>query len=277
MIRHLLIVGCMIAFTFSICHSQSMVIEGAPLIPAEKFDPARDAAKDISDAIIEATKNNRRIILDVGGNWCIWCRRLDTLFMNNKDLARYMHTNYIVVKVNFSKENENENVLSRYPAVKGYPHLFVLENDGSLLHSQDTGELESGKHHDHDKVLAFLKKWAPGSPKTEFDIKSGDTLFTMKKYYFCLLKKGPKRDQDSLTVMKLQEEHLAHIGKLVAGGNISLVGPFDDDGEIRGIMIFNAESAGEAERLESEDPAVKAGRLSIEIHPWWGAKGSKLP
>jgi hypothetical protein len=48
-----------------------------------------------------------------------------------------------------------------YPRVKGYPHLFVLERDGSLLHSQDTGELESGKGHDPEKVMAFLKRWNP--------------------------------------------------------------------------------------------------------------------
>jgi hypothetical protein len=64
------------------------------------------------------------------------------------------------VKVNFSEENKNEKVLSRYPKIEGYPHIFVLEKNGKLLHSQDTGLLESGDHHDHDKVLAFLKKWA---------------------------------------------------------------------------------------------------------------------
>ena len=125
----------------------------------EMFDPNRDAAKDISDAIVEATKSNRRIILDIGGNWCIWCKRLDTLFMKNTDLADFMHKNYVVVKVNFSKENQNEKILSQYPEIKGYPHLFVLDKDGKLLHSQDTGDLESGKGHSKEKVFEFLKKW----------------------------------------------------------------------------------------------------------------------
>lgn len=127
--------------------------------PVEKFDPKRDAQKDIDNAIAEAIKSNRRIILDVGGNWCIWCKRLDTLFMKNNDLNEFMHKNYVVVKVNFSKENENEKVLSQYPEIKGYPHMFVLEKDGKLIHSQDTGELESGKGHNREKVFEFLKKW----------------------------------------------------------------------------------------------------------------------
>jgi uncharacterized protein YciI/thioredoxin-related protein len=251
--------------------------KGNPTTAIHKFDPARDAAKDIRDAVVEATTTHKRILLDVGGEWCIWCRRLDSLFAANPGLSDFLHQQYVVVKVNVSKENENTKVLSEYPVVKGYPHLFVLEQDGTLLHSQDTGELESGKHHDPDKVMAFLKKWAPGSPKTEFDMKSGDSLFTMKKYYFCFLKRGPTRNQDSVTVMELQKAHLSHLDKLAADGKIAIAGPFDDDGEIRGILIFTVESAEEAERLANNDPAVKAGRLTAEIHPWWGARGSKLP
>ncbi len=127
----------------------------------EKFDPTRDAAKDIADAVVLASRDSRRILLDVGGEWCIWCHKLDKFFNDNKDAAEFLHANFIVVKINYSKENKNEKVLSAYPPVKGYPHLFVLDSSGKLLHSQDTGKLESGDHHDHDKVLSFLKAWAP--------------------------------------------------------------------------------------------------------------------
>ncbi len=82
--------------------------------------------------------------------------------MANKDLAETLHKEFVVVKVNWSKENKNEAVLSRYPKIPGYPHLFVLDSNGKLLHSQDTSELESGKGHDQDKVMAFFKKWGSG-------------------------------------------------------------------------------------------------------------------
>ena len=127
---------------------------------ATAFDPKRDAARDIDEAIAEAQQSGRRILLDVGGEWCVWCRRLDSLFVRRADLADFMHTHYVVVKVNYSPENKNELVLSRYPQVAGYPHLFVLSGDGRLLHSQDTGALEAGKGHDPEKVLAFLRAWA---------------------------------------------------------------------------------------------------------------------
>lgn len=127
----------------------------------DRFDPKRDAAKDIHDAVAEAKLHGQRVLLDVGGEWCIWCHRLDTLFATHPDLAEFLYRNFVVVKVNYSKENKNEKLLSRYPKIPGYPHIFVLENDGRLLCSQDTGELESGKGHDPAKVMACLKKWAP--------------------------------------------------------------------------------------------------------------------
>ena len=58
-------------------------------------------------------------------------------------------------------EKKNEKVLARYGKVEAFPHLFVLEKNGKLLHSQDTGLLETGDHHDSNKVIPFLKKWAP--------------------------------------------------------------------------------------------------------------------
>jgi thioredoxin-related protein len=130
-----------------------------------KFDPARDAGKDIEDAVAAAKKEHKRIILDVGGEWCIWCHRLDSLFIRNKDLEAYLEKHYVVVKINVSKENYNKELLSKYPKVAGYPHLFVLNENGELLKSQDTGELEYPKEHpvkghDKAKVMAFLKKWA---------------------------------------------------------------------------------------------------------------------
>ena len=130
-------------------------------VQREKFDPKRDSEKDLQDAVALATKTNQYILLDVGGEWCSWCHKLDKFFQENRDVSDFLYSKFIVVKVNYSKENKNEKFLSKYPEVQGYPHLFVLNSKGKLLHSQETGALESGDHHDHDKVFNFLKKWAP--------------------------------------------------------------------------------------------------------------------
>jgi thioredoxin-related protein len=145
----------------TIAPAQSELKSPLPYTPVTKFDPARDASKDIDGAVAEAARTRRRVLLDVGGEWCIWCKRLDSLMVNDKAIAEYLRAHYVPVKVNYSRENKNEDVLARYPKIKGYPHLFVLDAKGGLLHSQDTGELEKGKGHDPEKVMEFLKRWAP--------------------------------------------------------------------------------------------------------------------
>jgi thiol:disulfide interchange protein len=127
----------------------------------DKFDPSRNARKDIEDAITHAQKTHKRIMLDVGGEWCIWCHRLDDYFAENAKLNELREANFIWLKINFSPENENKELLSTYPQIPGYPHIFVLDENGKLLHSQDTSELEAGKSYDLEKMFAFLRKWSP--------------------------------------------------------------------------------------------------------------------
>ncbi len=127
-----------------------------------KFDPSRNPGQDLKDAVVEAQKSNRRIILDVGGDWCIWCHRIDNFIDSNKDVSSQLHNHFIVVKVNFSPENKNEKFLSNYPKIPGYPHFFVLSEKGKLIHSQDSGKLEKGKGYSKEKFIAFLKKWSQG-------------------------------------------------------------------------------------------------------------------
>lgn len=124
------------------------------------FDPTRDPASDLQIAIAAAQREGKRIILDVGGDWCAWCQRMDALLRGDAGLRSLRDENFVWVKVNYSEENENRRFLSRFPRAKGYPHLFVLDADGKLLHSQFTGVLEQGKGYDRDKLIAFLKKWA---------------------------------------------------------------------------------------------------------------------
>ena len=144
-----------------ICSLQAGAVQTANDTKGVKslFDPKRDATQDISNALDIAVKKNRRVLLDVGGNWCPWCKKLEHLFTENKDIARILAEKYVVVRVNVSSENENKPALSHYPMVEGYPHLFVLAKDGKLLKSQPTEELEDIDQHNATKVLAFLQKW----------------------------------------------------------------------------------------------------------------------
>jgi len=158
--RGVFLVFLLLAMVLPLAARGEHAAEGT-FVPVTSFDPARNAAADIDAAIAEAKRTGKNVLIDVGGDWCIWCRRLDQFFADHRDVADFLHRNYVTVKVNYSKENKNEAVLSRYPKVAGYPHLFILDSSGALLHSQDTGKLEKGKGHDREKVMAFLQAWAP--------------------------------------------------------------------------------------------------------------------
>ena len=106
--------------------------------------------------------------------------------------------------------------------------------------------------------------------------QSGDTTYLMKQYFMCFLKAGPKRDQNSEEAAVIQENHLAHLAQLAADRKICLAGPFADDSGIQGVVIFSTPTYEEAVSLATADPAVKAGRLVVEIHPFWAAVGAQL-
>lgn len=95
----------------------------------------------------------------------------------------------------------------------------------------------------------------------------------MTVYYFCLLTKGPNRDQSPEEAQRLQAGHMANMARLAAAGKLMVAGPFADDGAWRGIFILKCASLAEAEALVATDPAVAAGRLRAEIHPWMTAQG----
>jgi len=127
--------------------------------PVAKYDPGRSAEQDLRNAITEAQRTGKRILLEVGGEWCSWCHIMDKFFDQNPNLTKLRDTNYVTVKINFSKENENGKFLGQYPKIPGYPHLFVLESNGKLLHSQFTGDLEQGQSYNLQKFTKFLEAW----------------------------------------------------------------------------------------------------------------------
>ena len=109
-----------------------------------------------------------------------------------------------------------------------------------------------------------------------FEMPYGDSVIVMKQYFMVFLKAGPNRNQSEEEAAELQKAHLAHLSKLAENKKTCITGPFGDDGETRGIVIYNTPTKEEAEKLANEDPAVKAGRLVVEVRPIWLAVGSKL-
>lgn len=97
--------------------------------------------------------------------------------------------------------------------------------------------------------------------------------FEMTTYQVAFLRKGPKwTPGETPELQKLQEAHLAHIRAMGESGKLLVAGPFSDGGDLRGMFIFRLDSLEEARALAEQDPAVKAGRLALEWHPWFAAK-----
>jgi uncharacterized protein YciI len=90
---------------------------------------------------------------------------------------------------------------------------------------------------------------------------------------FGLLVAGPNRGQDEASGADIQKGHLAYIKGLAQQGKLVAAGPFLDDGTWRGVVIYRVGSVAEAEALAAGDPAVKAGRLKLEAHPWMTFRG----
>lgn len=110
-----------------------------------------------------------------------------------------------------------------------------------------------------------------GDVVAQNDTKEKNAAQQIRKYWFVMLTKGTNRTQDSVTANKIQEGHLANITRLYKEGKIKVAGPFGDNGSWRGIFIFDCETQAEVEKLLNTDPAIAAGRLLYEVHPWYTA------
>ncbi|WP_300433784.1 YciI family protein [Christiangramia sp.] len=152
--------------------------------------------------------------------------------------------------------------------------LACTDNPKNLSEPEKAGTKDTlgGKKHEMPDIETGLKE---KGYKT-FSYKEGDTTYLMQQYYMVFLKAGPNRSQGSTEAAELQKSHMAYLERLSVEGYTSLTGPMGDDGDLRGIVVFNTATQKEADSLAKLDPMVKAGRLKVEVHPWWVAKGSKL-
>lgn len=130
------------------------------------YNPQDKAEQEIAKAAKEAKEQHKNVLIQIGGNWCIWCARLNDLMSRDASVDSMLKANYVVYHMNFSRENYNTKLLAKY----GYPHrlgipvLLVLDADGNRIHTQNTGYLENGNGgYDRDKVMGFLYDWSPAA------------------------------------------------------------------------------------------------------------------
>ncbi len=165
----LFVLGCafLLAQSEKAPDAQLSGVADSTYVPVHKFDSKRDAAADIQAAITEAQRSGKRILLDVGGDWCQYCHQMDQLFQERPELLELRDKNFITVPVYYGTDKKNEQVLSHYPKVEGVPHFYVLDSRGSVLHSQHLLELRKGGKYDPDKMKEFLTIWSPPAAESQ--------------------------------------------------------------------------------------------------------------
>ncbi|WP_159021990.1 YciI family protein [Formosa sp. L2A11] len=107
------------------------------------------------------------------------------------------------------------------------------------------------------------------------DEETKDTLL-IQQYFIAILKGGTVRTQNEEEAKDLQDEHFAYLNKMYELGYADISGSFGDEGDMRGVTIYNVPNQKMADSLAKADPMVKAGQLDVVIHPWWSAKGFSL-
>ncbi|MDQ7012390.1 MAG: thioredoxin family protein [Planctomycetota bacterium] len=127
------------------------------------YDESAVATEQIAAALAKAKKENRRVLIQWGGNWCGWCIKLDEHIRSDRDLRRKLLYEYDVVHIDIGRFDKNIELASSLGAdlkANGVPFLTVLDADGKPIANQETGALEAADDpdasHDSTKLMAFL-------------------------------------------------------------------------------------------------------------------------
>lgn len=120
---------------------------------------------------------------------------------------------------------------------------------------------------------------AQETQSTEYDESLAKELgaddYGMRQYVVAFLKTGPNKPESQAEAQTLQAAHMENIQRMAEAGKLVVAGPFLGGGELRGIYIFDVKTVEEAEALTMTDPAIQAGTLVMELHPWYGSAAMK--
>ena len=131
--------------------------------------------EQIDQAVAKAKSEGKFVICQVGGNWCPWCLLFADYISNDTTISKMIDDNFVYIHVNYnprkSKDAEKAELAKKLmerlnrPARFGFPVFVVLDEEGKVIHIQDSGLLEEGKGYNQEKVLSFFKNWTPKAVK----------------------------------------------------------------------------------------------------------------
>ena len=128
------------------------------------YKPDEKAEQEIAGAVKQAKAEGKHVFIQIGGNWCIWCARFNDFISNDPKIDSIIKAGYVVYHMNYSKENYNASLLAKYgyPQRFGFPVFLILDGNGKLIHTQNSGYLEDGKQgYVRNVVIGFFNDWTP--------------------------------------------------------------------------------------------------------------------
>jgi len=125
------------------------------------YDPSADALAQINKAVAEAKRQNKHVLVQVGGNWCKWCLKLTGFISSHQRIDSLITADYVLIKVNYSMENKNPEAMEMldFPQRFGFPVFVVLDSSGKRIHTQNTAYLEEDDGYSEKKISEFLLSW----------------------------------------------------------------------------------------------------------------------
>jgi len=147
-------------FFISNAVAQDILIKPSDLPSYSKaYNEQSDPFADANAAIKLAKETNRNVLIEIGGNWCTWCKKMDAFLDKNPQIYQTLHNKFVLLKVNVSDSNKNADFMAGLPPVLGYPHMYVSTATGKMILSKDTAELQEHGQYNAKNWLSFLKKW----------------------------------------------------------------------------------------------------------------------
>jgi thiol:disulfide interchange protein len=137
-----------------------------PKMGSDIYDVHADGEAQIAAAVSVAAASNRVVLVEIGANWCIWCRRLHSVFETDPAVSKALKDGFVVVLIDVNgrhgeKRNAELNARLGNPSEHGIPDIVLLDSRGKQLMTKDTSELEDGEAYSIPKIRAFLADWAP--------------------------------------------------------------------------------------------------------------------
>ena len=139
------------------------------------YDEEINQLEQIDEAVAKAKSQEKFVVCQVGGNWCPWCLRFADFITNDSTISKIIDENFVYIHVNYNprkSEGEEKALLAKKtlerlnnPARFGVPVFVILDEEGKVVHIQDSSFLEEGNGYNREKVLRFFKNWTPKAVK----------------------------------------------------------------------------------------------------------------